>query len=170
MKMVFWVRKRWMKTPDDGNGLRRRPKVWAADCRGFSLVELVLVVSFIGILMTIAIPTFKRFVERARMARAAADIRAIEKDITSYALDNDRYPNSLAEIKRDGLRDPWGRPYQYASPPVRLNAVAIELNNDYDLYSLGLDGQSAPEISDPLSLDDVVRVSDGGWVGKGANF
>ncbi|TYO99013.1 general secretion pathway protein G [Geothermobacter ehrlichii] len=161
-----------------GRTVSSRLKEWwpvgGSGQRGFSLVELVLVVSFLGILMMIAIPTFRSFVERARVSRAAADIRAIEKDITSYALDYDRYPNSLSDIHRDGLRDPWGHPYQYVNlssgAPPRQSTFFIDLNSDYDLYSLGQDGQSAQVISDPASLDDVIRVSDGGWVGKGANF
>lgn len=140
---------------------------------GFTLVELVMVVATLGVLLAIMIPSYRHFAERAKVGRAAADIRAIEKDLTSYFLDNDAYPASLAVINRADLRDPWGRPYQYAVAvpgAVRQDAFGNDLNSDYDLYSLGIDGVSAQDITDPNSLDDVIRTSNGGWVGKAENY
>ncbi|RME38685.1 MAG: prepilin-type N-terminal cleavage/methylation domain-containing protein [Deltaproteobacteria bacterium] len=143
------------------------------DQSGFTLVELVMVVATLAVLLAIMIPSYQHFAERAKVGRAAADIRAIEKDLTSYFLDNDAYPASLAVINRDSLKDPWGNPYQYAVAvpgAVRQDAFGNDLNSDYDLYSLGIDGVSAQDITDPASLDDVVRTGDGNWVGKAETY
>ncbi|GAB4559005.1 MAG: hypothetical protein Tsb0017_14820 [Geothermobacteraceae bacterium] len=141
--------------------------------KGFTLVELVLVIASIAVLLTILTPTYKSFLEKTRISRAAADIRTIEKDLTSWFLDNDSYPANLALINRANLKDPWGQAYLYAVAvpgAVRQDAFGNDLNSDYDLYSLGIDGVSAQDITDPSSLDDVIRTSNGGWVGKAQNY
>jgi len=138
---------------------------------GFTIIELVVVMVIIGILSMVAMPAMVGFFDTAKTSRAAADIRAVEKDLTSYFLDNNVYPDSLNDIGRAGILDPWKRPYVYVnlknSGPPRQSMFFTDLNSDYDLYSLGKDGSSAQVISDPASQDDVVRTSDGGWVGKG---
>ncbi|RMF48562.1 MAG: prepilin-type N-terminal cleavage/methylation domain-containing protein [Deltaproteobacteria bacterium] len=140
---------------------------------GFTIIELIMVVATLAVLLTITIPVYKRFVEKARVSRATADIRAIEKDLASYFFDNDSYPASLAAINRDQTRDPWGNAYQYARAlpgAVRQDAFGNDLNSDFDLYSLGADGASAQDITDPVSLDDILRTSDGNWVGPAEDY
>ncbi|WP_158247096.1 prepilin-type N-terminal cleavage/methylation domain-containing protein [Geothermobacter hydrogeniphilus] len=143
-------------------------------CRGFSLIELIVAMVIIAVLAAIAIPQMKRFVERTRFSRAMSELRSIEKDIISFALSNDSYPNSLNDINRGGMKDPWGNPYQYANlaggTPPRQSMFFTDLNTDFDLYSIGPDGVSQQVISDPASLDDVVRAGDGSWVGRGETF
>lgn len=53
---------------------------------------------------------------------------------------------------------------------IRLDQLGDSLNSDYDLYSCGKDGASAPSIDDPLSLDDVVRGRDGAYIGPVSQF
>jgi general secretion pathway protein G len=52
----------------------------------------------------------------------------------------------------------------------RKDQFLVPLNNDYDLYSRGVDGISVPSITAPVSLDDVVRGSNGSFIGLGKNY
>ena len=80
---------------------------------GFTLLELAIVVGIVGSLASIAIPSYFNYVKKAKEFRAIADIRTLEKEILVYREANDCFPLSLDDIKRGGLQDPWGNPYQY---------------------------------------------------------
>ena len=86
-------------------------------------------------------------------------------------------PNSLAQIGYGSLMDPWGNPYQYLNHSThrglgqdRKDRFLVPLNSDYDLYSMGKDGQSSPPITAKNSLDDTIRASDGAYVGLASQF
>jgi len=140
--------------------------------RGFTLVELLVVVAIIGILSGIGLSGFGKVRVQARNTRAAAEIRVIEKDINSYAVEKGTYPPSLAEIGRDNLIDPWGHRYEYRlySPGNMRTIGGIEQNLDYDLFSVGSSGDFAKSLIDPKSRDDIVRLNEGRWVGYVANY
>lgn len=131
------------------------------DKKGFTLIELMLVVIIIGILISMVTPRLAGRSEEARIAAGKADINAnIAVALDLYELDNGKYPSTeeglsalLAKpalsvrwkgpyLKKEPL-DPWGRRYLYKSPGDRAG--------DYDLYSYGPDGAEGGE-------DDVV-----GW-------
>ena len=94
-------------------------KAAVSDIRGFSLVELVVILVIIGTLAVIALPTWSYMVTKAKVSRVEADIRTLEKDITAYLIDKGTLPPSgpagLTAVGRGGLRDPWNRPYQYVN-------------------------------------------------------
>jgi len=118
--------------------------------KGFTLIELMLVVIIIGVLVSMVAPRLVGRSEEARISVAIADVNAnISVALDLYELDNGRYPGT--EQGLDALRiepggaaswkgpylkrkplDPWGNPYVYASPGSH--------NTDYDLYSCGPDG------------------------------
>lgn len=145
--------------------------------RGFSLTELLIVLAIISVIMAIAIPNLISAVDQARVARAVGDINAIEIDITEYQITNAANPNTLADVGRSAMLDPWGNPYQYYNQStatgngvVRLDEFNLPLNTDYDLYSMGKDGQTAASITSATGRDDVVRGSNGSYVGPAAAF
>ena len=139
----------------------------------------MIVVAIIGTLAAIAIPAFQHSLARAQVARAIADIRAIQIDIDTFEFEHGRPPVDLAEAGRAGITDPWGHPYQYLSfaaagkgwkGQARKDHSLVPLNSSYDLYSLGRDGKSASPLTAKASQDDIVRANDGGYLGLGSEY
>lgn len=127
------------------------------NARGFTLIEIMVVVVILGILAAIVVPRIMSRPDEARVARAKTDIRALQAALGLYRLDNFSYPTTEqglealvkrpanlpagAHWKQGGYIDrvpvdPWGNPYQYLEPGA---------HGDYDLYSLGADGQPGGE-------------------------
>ena len=137
---------------------------------GFTLVELVVVTGIIGILATMALPTYDTFITRARNARAKSEVRLLETEINAYRFDTNSLPASLAVINRAGMLDPWDRPYVYIIPPIR-ERFGNRLNNDYDLCSLGKDGLTpADGAITGTGEDDLIRGNNGVFVGSGEDY
>jgi general secretion pathway protein G len=221
-------------------------------CRGFTLMELMLVVAIIGILGGAAIPSYLGYLDKARIARSIAEIRHIDKSIQLFYATSEAYPMSLADVGVDNIRDPWGMPYQYlnlisfaatkplhplavthgetfnpwswfapstahATPPAgrgnanagsdnrgkgkqggnsqpgqgtagssgnaggsslptaaasspRKDRFGVPINSDYDLYSMGKNRETMDSLTTPKSYDDIVRASDGMFVGLASDF
>ncbi len=139
--------------------------------RAFTLVELMSVTAILGILASMAVPKYSELVERARVAKAIGDLKAITTDLLSA----DSLPPSLAAIQRGAMLDPWGRPYVYnkfpagkskAPPPgARKDRFLVPINSAFDLYSMGKDGKSVAPLTAAQSRDDVIVANDGGFIG-----
>ena len=151
----------------------------APKCQGIGLLDLMLALVIASLLATVAIPSYEQFVDRARNARAIGDIGSMSIEIDRFRLkNNDQLPNVLNELNMDILPDPWGSPYQYlnivAAGPgkgaFRKDGKLNPLNSDYDLYSMGSDGDSKGPLSATASRDDIVRANNGAFVGLGEDY
>lgn len=147
--------------------------------RGFSVFELLIAMAMMVILGSIAVPLYDTYAERARVGQAVADIGRIDMQIERFVSNNFRLPDNLADIGAVPL-DPWGNPYRFlriagnGTPglvsQLRKDRNLVPINSDYDLYSTGADGESRPPLTAGPSRDDVVRASDGGFVGLAEEF
>ena len=126
----------------------------AAHLRGFTLIEIMVVVVIIGLLVGIVAPNIIGQLGRAEIQRARSDIDRISTSLDLFRLDHFRYPTAdegleilLGGEEIDGRPvmkyldsepiDPWQRPYLYRNPS--------QYGDDYDLYTLGADGQEGGE-------------------------
>jgi general secretion pathway protein G len=146
------------------------------DARGFTFIELMMAVLLVGILVAVALPFYKGYKDRARVSQAVTDITAISLAARNYWIDNRGYPASLADIGLTGKLDPWGNPYVYynidanGKGGARKDHALNPLNTDFDVYSMGADGQTKPQITQKDSLDDVIRASNGAFIGLASDF
>jgi general secretion pathway protein G len=131
-------------------------------------------VTIIGALTALGLPRFHDFLQRAKTARAIGDIETLETELAAQ----DTLPDTLAGIGRAGMLDPWGFPYVYFKfPPgsgnpqgARKDRFLVPVNSTYDLYSVGPDGKSSAPFTAQPSWDDVVRASDGDYIGLASKF
>jgi general secretion pathway protein G len=121
--------------------------------RGFTLIEIMVVLFIIGLLAAAIVPSVLSRIDAAKVAKAKQDVQSLETALTMYYMDNSKYPTneqgltalttqptdpSIKNWKPGGYierisKDPWGNDYQYVFPGTHGKA--------YDLYSLGADGQ-----------------------------
>ncbi len=125
--------------------------------RGFTLIEVMIVVVILGILAAVVVPKILDRPDQAKVIAAKSDISVLLQQVKIYRLDNGFYPSTdqgLAALvtkptapplptnwKTGGYverlpSDPWGHPYQYVNPG---------LHGEIDIYSLGADGQPGGE-------------------------
>ncbi len=121
--------------------------------KGFTLIEIIVVVVIIGLLAAVIAPNIFGQVEEARIKKALSDLRALESALNLYRLDNFNYPTTDQGIqalvtkpsgspeaknwRKGGYiprmpLDPWGAEYQYVNPGAS--------GSDFDLFTFGADG------------------------------
>ncbi|MEZ4334364.1 MAG: prepilin-type N-terminal cleavage/methylation domain-containing protein [Myxococcota bacterium] len=208
--------------------------------RAYTLVELSIALAIIGILASVSGSQYMAYLDRARTARAIAELRAIAKSLEPQADEEAVYPSALADLGLEVL-DPWGNPYRYlliqgnlprglsgtrhglpdvAAPggaagagasgssggggtggatggasgggaasaasasggggrpsgdpsimgQVRKDRFQVPINRDFDLYSMGPDGDSRSTLNAPASRDDIIRANDGAFYGVAEEY
>ena len=145
--------------------------------RGFTLIEILFIVAITGVLAGLAGTQYLAYVDRARVAKAIAELRNLAVEVEVWEMNNEGAPDSLAAAGIAAPDDPWGKPYVYlklAGPgtlaQARKDQFLVPINSTFDLYSEGKDGQSQPPLASPVSKDDVIRAKDGGFIGLAERF
>ena len=129
-----------------------------AASRGFTLIELMVVLVIIGVLAALIVPNVLDRADDARVTAAKTDIANINQALKLYRLDNQRYPTAEQGLKALVAKptsgpaptnwkpyleklpnDPWGNPYQYLNPGVK---------GPIDIMSFGADGKAGGEGKD----------------------
>jgi general secretion pathway protein G len=144
--------------------------------RGFTLVELTVAMVVGALLASIAVPSYQGIMERMRIQRAITDIHSLSLQIERWHTNTFTYPDTLAAAGLDGSMDPWGHPYRYlristaTTGQVRRDRNLRPINNDFDLYSMGKDGQTQTQLQGRRARDDIVRANNGGYVGIAQDY
>ncbi|HEV2748650.1 MAG TPA: type II secretion system major pseudopilin GspG [Allosphingosinicella sp.] len=116
--------------------------------KGFTLVELMVVIVIIGLLATVVVINVMPAQDKAARTKAEADIATLEQAAEMYRLNNMRYPDTgqgLQILVGEGFvkrlpDDPWGNPYRYVAPGGD--------GRPFDIYSYGADGREGGEGED----------------------
>ncbi len=145
--------------------------------RGYSLVELMLVLALSGILASVTVPAYARHVERARIAESVGVISDMSLRVYLFRELSGHFPDTLAEAVSILPLDPWGQPYRYlridgapnSASQRRADAFLKRLNTDFDLYSIGADGRTTRGLGG-AGKDDIVRAGNGAFVELGEDF
>jgi general secretion pathway protein G len=145
--------------------------------RGVTIIELMLTVAIVAILAAIALPAYERYQEGVRVFSATNDIGAISSEVTRFGLDNRTLPSSLTEAGFGAMLDPWGNAYQYVNHEEprtrgrwRRDKNIVPINTDFDVFSMGKDGESVPPLTARNSRDDIVRANNGRFIGLASEY
>ena len=146
---------------------------------GFTLVEVIIAVCAAAILATVGVSYYGNSIYKAQVQTAVRDVGLLQARIEKYYSDNNTYPAALGDLNLPATEttDPWGFQYQYINHALVSGAGHIRrdrslnpLNPDYDLYSIGKDGDSKMPITAAESQDDVIRALGGAYIGLASGF
>lgn len=158
---------------------RQPSRLPVARIGAFTIIELMIALGVLAILASLGQSLYGGYQERARAGQAVADIQAISNGIERFRTEFGQFPVTIDRVLNPLPLDPWGNAYQYltiagAAKPgkgaLRKDKNLVPLNSDYDLYSMGPDGASQPPLTAKASHDDIVRASNGGFVGRATDF
>jgi general secretion pathway protein G len=134
---------------------RLRSSLGRRAARGFTLIELMVVIVILGVLGTLVVPRLMSKPDEARVTAAKTNLASIMQALDMYRLDNQRYPtaeqglaalavrptsapvpNNWKQYLKEAPVDPWGRPYVFLNPGIKA---------EIDVMSYGADGQQGGE-------------------------
>jgi general secretion pathway protein G len=120
--------------------------------RGFSLIEIMVVIVILGLLATAVVLTVDGYLDKAKQNRARSDIATIVSAIDLYKLNSGRLPTmdeGLDKLTIKNKLDPWGRRYEYRVPGTL---------EPYEVYTLGADGvEGGTGINADISSNDLAE-------------
>lgn len=120
---------------------------------GFTLIEIMLAITIIGLLTTVFYKGFTGYIARSKVATTKQMLRTIQSNIDTYNLDTGHYPETLKDLMvkpatgdmsnwngpylpgKDAPKDAWGKPIMYSATP--------DGEHEYELYSYGAEGKKA---------------------------
>ena len=137
-------------------------------CRGFTLIEVLIVATIIGLIVAIAIPNLLNAIQRSRQSRTISDLRTIAHGLAMYDRDNTDYPRAASlepltniserlvlYVGRPPVNDGWGKSFQYKSDGRAYTVVSVAANGLIDLpWTQGT----------TTSFDDDIVIIDGNFI------
>ena len=145
--------------------------------RGFTTVELLMVLVIGAIIVAIAVPAIDTYFQKTRLVQCIADITEMSAAIRQSEKTSGALPATLDDAGYGGKLDPWGNSYQYfnyrtssGNGQMRKDRQLKPLNSDFELYSIGRDGLTSSSLTNSKSRDDVVRARDGRFIGTAEEF
>jgi len=137
----------------------------------------MVVIAILAVLSAVSIQAYSNFLRKAEASTVVTDVRFLEREIYRHRSMTGYYPESLATVGMDSMRDPWGKPYYYKRVcdvwgvgGLRKDRFLNPLNTDFDLYSCGADGKTALQLNEPEARDDIVRANNGEFVGLATDY
>lgn len=141
----------------------------------------MIVVSIMAILASIGVPKYMLALETSKNTKVVQDLREISFQIDLWFVTHHELPETLPV-----RLDPWGNPYQFTNfellkkgngkgngggvGQMRKNRFQVPINSDYDLWSMGPDGQSQMPLTAKASRDDIIRANDGRYLGPVSEY
>jgi general secretion pathway protein G len=145
--------------------------------KAFTALEFAAVIIIIGLFFMTFSPAMIKMADTAKTSTTIDEITEIQVAIDAFYSSNGIYPESLDEVFDEIPLDQWGNPYQYLNLSTvkgkgkrRKDKNLVPINSDYDLYSMGPDGESVSPLTASASKDDIVRGRNGAFVGIATDY
>lgn len=145
--------------------------------RAFTVLEFCVVMIIIGLTVMTITPAMLSMAETAKTVSTSEEVKNIQTDIDDFFKENGRFPDTLEEVYGETPLDSWGNPYQYLNHAkvkgkgkLRKDKNLVPINSDYDLYSMGPDGESSTPLTAAISKDDIIRARNGAFIGNAEDY
>jgi general secretion pathway protein G len=147
--------------------------------QGFTLVEFGLTVFVAALFFSMIIPAGINLTNQVKSNSVTNELQEIADKLNAHFKAESSYPDTLEEALDFAPMDPWNNPYQYLKiyggnkknkGKIRKNKSANGINSRFDLYSMGLDGESVAPLTAKSSRDDIIYALDGRYIGPANEF
>lgn len=147
--------------------------------RAYNLIDMAVTLTIIGLLFGMMYPSYVLYMDELKSVNVEEELKEIDLKIDDWFIKNGHYPDSLDEVISPPPLDPWGNPYEYlridggseqGKGKLRKDKNLVPINSDYDLYSMGPDGDSMSPLTANPSKDDIVRGRNGDFIGVATEY